>query len=48
MSDHTNEPREPNMPEPKPSDVPQPENDEVKLPPKENHPPVKTNQPHRG
>lgn len=36
MSDHTNEPPEPNVPGPEPDDVPQPDQDEVDLPPKEN------------
>lgn len=48
MSDHTLEAQEPTVPEPEPSNVPQPQNDEVKLPTKENHPPQKANQPHRG
>lgn len=48
MTDHADSPREPNVPEPEPSNVPQPEDDEVKLPTKENHPPVKANQPHTG
>jgi hypothetical protein len=41
MSDHTDEPPEPNVPEPEPDHVPQPDEDEVKLPPKEKKPPMK-------
>lgn len=41
MSDHTDEPPEPTVPEPEPDHVPQPDEDEVKLPPKEKKPPMK-------
>lgn len=41
MTDHTNEPPKPNVPEPEPDNVPQPDQDEVELPPREKHPPVK-------